>query len=844
MRPPDAPALARRASQASLGVLLLLLAASACGDDGGLPPPEHLPYRFEPVLKFNAHPTFADLDGDGRDEILQVFEPSGRRSETLMAVMIETHEGLAVDQLNYVGFVGTPHALDLDDDGRSEILVPVTRNDTLFLSVADAAGNKLFGFPLTTGRPRVEPEGELPWDPEVLGFHLLDLRGDPAPELVSVVSTGFARHPRGVFIHTLPGGQLMDSLTLGAGLSNQTLTRLETGDPVLVFSTYASDNGASAGGFDDRHAYAIVMDLVPSLGVRWSRELGEVGAQVRTSLADVTGDGRRELVIVSTDSDRSRVELVDPATGAAFASREHRPLRRPVVGDWDGDGTAEIVGVVGRSTVVEVGSDLEVDRRARLPLSVWQAFRWPDLDGDGLDEITVFSVSRRMHVLLDAELRPRAYFSGSGRPRLFRRGAQARPLLVRSMNGEYQGLELVRNRWYLAHRFGPTAVAAVGPLVLLVLLVASVRARRRSRIQRAVVTTRLGGDGSGLLVLERAGRIVWAAGNLPRLQNGGEEPAPPRSVDDLRLSAPALADLCRRIVESDVLEPVDARLEFDEDGRRGPLHVTARPVRLGTRGDPHWILRCRLGPLGLDPEQSATWALLARRVAHDIKNPLSGILLTLDRMRRAVLDQAPEAAEALSSHANRIEERIEQLRRMTSNFLKFVDVEEANRRLLDLGEVVRNSMISASQTVPDDIEIRLKLREDPIPVSLDREQFHSVVENLVANAVNAMQEGGTLVVRTDLARSLLLSPEQGPRDYGVLEIRDTGAGIPDELLSRLFDPGFSTADGGTGLGLAIVRKIVEDHGGDVSVESEVEVGSVFSVYVPLRRDEGSPADEA
>lgn len=818
--------------------LLVALYAFGCSEEGRPPPRENLPYRLEAIREFRWSPIFADLNGDGRDELLDVYEPSGRRPQDVTSVLIRTHEGEVIDQLNYTGFVGRPRGLDLEGDGQLEIFVPVVRNDTLHLSVADAAGNKLFGFPLTTGQPRTEPEGELPWDPGLTDQYLLDLTGDGSRELVSVITTGFAPDGRGVLVHELPGGRPLGALNIGAPPNHGVAVDLGAQTPTLIVGTWATDNGGEAGGFDDRHAYVIAVDLAPSLEVRWYREVGGIGTRVWIDLADMDRDGMQDLLIVRTGDTGSLVEFADPRTGASFRSRQRAETTFPLVGDWDDDGAVEAVAIAGDSALIVLGADLELERRVELSFEIGHLSQWPDMDGDGRRELVIGSPSPPKILLLNEDLEFKASWPGMTDLRLLRRGAGRAPLLVGATDRGTIGFQLVRNRWHLLWRFGPPALATLGPIAIFVIIGMYARARLSSRLHEAVVSSQIAEDSGPILVLDRRSRIRWSSSETLITDTGNDDRKadPPLSIGDLRRCAPGLADFCESLRESDVLGPVDTWLHLSVDDGTASFHVIARPMRIGARGDPHWVVRCRRASPGFDPQQSANWALLARRVAHDVKNPLSGILLTLDRMRNAVGDRAPEAGETVNAYANRIEERIEQLRRMSNNFLKFIDAEEANRDKRDLSEVIRSSMIPVSQTVPDDIRIRMKLSTAPLPVLVDLEQFHSVVENLVANAVNAMVDGGTLVIRTDLARSLLLSQQDGPRDYGVLEVRDTGTGITDELLPRLFDPGFSTTEHGSGLGLAIVHKIVEDHNGEVSVESDEGVGTVFSVYLPLCTD--------
>ncbi len=119
-------------------------------------------------------------------------------------------------------------------------------------------------------------------------------------------------------------------------------------------------------------------------------------------------------------------------------------------------------------------------------------------------------------------------------------------------------------------------------------------------------------------------------------------------------------------------------------------------------------------------------------------------------------------------------------------------------------------------------------------VSLDRAQIWAVLDNLVANAVNAMPDGGVITLSTSVARAVQISEVEAAGDYVILEVLDTGTGILPEHRERIFEPGFSTAVEGTGLGLAIAHKIVKDHGGTITVESHLGSGSAFCVHLPAR----------
>ena len=264
---------------------------------------------------------------------------------------------------------------------------------------------------------------------------------------------------------------------------------------------------------------------------------------------------------------------------------------------------------------------------------------------------------------------------------------------------------------------------------------------------------------------------------------------------------------------------------------------------VGSRRDPHWLVRIE------DPDNGGegaaglgrAWPLLAQRVAHSLKNPLTSMLLTLRRLEMEYRERAPAVAPRLDRYASRIEERIEELRRATRDFLKFVDLEAPELRPGDVNQLVREYSEQRARTLPPDIRLDVRLHPRLPPVPMDCEQIETALDNLVANAVNALPENGLITIATDEAKRLQWEASEPPRDYATIEVADTGAGIPDSIKPRLFEPGWSGRERGSGLGLAIVKKILADHGGIVTVESELGTGTAFTLYLPSGSRGGPPS---
>lgn len=214
------------------------------------------------------------------------------------------------------------------------------------------------------------------------------------------------------------------------------------------------------------------------------------------------------------------------------------------------------------------------------------------------------------------------------------------------------------------------------------------------------------------------------------------------------------------------------------------------------------------------------------------------MLLTLQQLQMEYREGAPAIANRLDRYATRIEDRIGQLRQLTSNFLKFVNVEEPNLVEANLTELVERFAAELRRSLPPDIQLTLKSQSGLPMVRIDPEQIHALLDNLTANAINAMPDGGVITISTSLTHA----PGDDSNTHMMLELLDTGAGMDPDVASRIFEPGFTTAEEGSGLGLAIVKKIVDDHDRIVTVESELGTGSVFSVCLPLVKH--SPAAES
>jgi nitrogen fixation/metabolism regulation signal transduction histidine kinase len=228
----------------------------------------------------------------------------------------------------------------------------------------------------------------------------------------------------------------------------------------------------------------------------------------------------------------------------------------------------------------------------------------------------------------------------------------------------------------------------------------------------------------------------------------------------------------------------------------------------------------------LRAQKAAAWHEVARRIAHELKNPLTPIALSAERIAR-LLDRGgfpPDSHRILRECAGTISREVESVKALADEFSQFSRFPAAQPVTSDLNTVVRNALDVFAGRL-DSIDLRVDLAADLPPVHVDPEQFKRVVVNLVDNAAEAMHDS--------LLKRLLVATRATAADSVEVLVADTGCGISAGDKERLFLPYFSTKGRGTGLGLAIVSHILAEHGGRIRVEDNRPAGARFYVEVPV-----------
>jgi len=227
----------------------------------------------------------------------------------------------------------------------------------------------------------------------------------------------------------------------------------------------------------------------------------------------------------------------------------------------------------------------------------------------------------------------------------------------------------------------------------------------------------------------------------------------------------------------------------------------------------------------IQTERVAAWRELARRLAHELKNPLFPLQLTVENLVRAREQQHQMFDEMFHESATTLLTEIQNLKSIISRFSEFSKMPEPRFQQVDVNELLRGvARLHQSQLdarPQGAIRADLNLDSTPPRIAADPEMLHRAVSNLVLNAIDAMPQGGTLTLRT-----------RGAEDGVTIQVSDTGTGLTPEECERLFTPYYTSKQHGTGLGLAIVQSVVSDHGGRIDVRSRTGEGTTFVITLP------------
>jgi len=366
------------------------------------------------------------------------------------------------------------------------------------------------------------------------------------------------------------------------------------------------------------------------------------------------------------------------------------------------------------------------------------------------------------------------------------------------------------------------------------------RSQRETEDQRAYLETVLGHLSSGVLSFDRRCRLLTQNATARQILGTELAGAKSRSVDQLKQDFPHMEPFFSSIESAMRAGLSEWQTEVAVFGARGRQTLMSRGTRVPGKGiwrGGYVVVFDDVTDL-IRAQRDAAWGEVARRLAHEIKNPLTPIQLSAERIRRKYLDKLDSADRSTLDRATRtIAQQVESLKGMVNSFSKYAQPAQLQLEPTELNQLVQD-VVELHKRDDRPMSMRLDLAPGLPPISADRDRLRQVLNNLIINARDALSntDGPEICIVTRNADE----PESG---YVELCIEDNGPGVPEDMLDRLFEPYVTTKEKGTGLGLAIVKRIVEEHGGTLWAENRSPCGARVTIRLPRVAERGTPSIE-
>ena len=782
--------------------------------------------EFWPMADWNARVLVpVDRDFDATDELYRITDwQISLLHQNGQYVWDMPNPGLAL------GPDPRPACCDVTGDSTPDVVIPGRRTtkdwDSLLLYVQDVRTRRIQSVPLE-GIPNHRKI-----DPSWGQTHVVpaDLDGDGTREIVAAVASGYGRQPRGVYALDARGGRTRWHFAMGANPRRLAAVDVDDdGSEEIVIATESPGNGCDVNGTSDANNYILCLESDGRL--LWSRALRSVGAggRVMLGVGDIDGDSSPEVIAADhcmlDHTGPDRLWVFSARTGALENSRcilpETTKLVDLCVVDADGNGTVDIATVNSAGRMEIRDKRLEVVKHDDYTGSLKRIVYAGSLIESKQQQFLVATGDRTLQILnhrlqvlggttaLDPDSRARPVRRGPDKPRSLR--IHHPSLTDGSGSGSFvlYDLEVVPKPFPWAW----LSASLLGALIVILAITSYTHHSYRAHLRYIA-----GGlvEKAGIVEMDLSGKIAAVNSYAMKLLDVNRLPPGMRAAE--LLSKPDLA-------------PVLKDTETVLSGRKAQ---TQREVALTRHGSTTTYLvrvrRVRFGGIVLSIEDLSSveyarrvtnWGPTVQRLAHGLKTPLSTIRLTAQQLEHGA---AAEAGQV-------IREEVDRLVVMADGFMRLTSFEPPKLQPEDLNVLIARVVDDFRPSIGRNIHLKLNLTYNLTKPRLHEEQLYLAVINLLKNAVESMEErGGILAVATRVS-------DDGK--HAVIEVADTGPGIPERYHASLYTPFFTSKPRGTGLGLPIVRRIIEDHKGTIVMETETGKGTTFRLLLPIPEEPGN-----
>ncbi len=765
------------------------------------------PWQLNAIYETRANTVIPmDLDDDGIDEIIECVSTYA---------YVRSQTGTMKKQLTFNMDRFLPLCFyDLDRDGEKDIFFGIFGNDTVFLSRGTSDKQRIFhGKDIRDSGPRG-------YDGSIDEIHFQDINNDGHLDIICAVSTGFDLSPRGIIAYDWHNRcELWHYWLSTCPVPPLKLVDVNNdGRDEIFIGTFAPCNGVMEKEIDDFQSWVVALDLNGNL--LWQKQIGDQSTLVSLWVGDINRDDKHELVAceiigLEQTQDPNSIWLLDAASGKVtkYLAAGEKFLGL-IVDDYDRDGKLDIVtgNTDGVLRILNAGLETTTEKEFNAGIALSHI---ADIDGNGTKEIILTSEDGSLIILnekLEQLLNYRSPHGKIGACRLARQGKKYNIITYTNIGFENicqtlavkKSVAVEQIQWHII-------LVASGLLLISVLIFALYNKNKSERMFRGFIDI----APMILIILSRKNKFIY--GNKKATETFGETKEKIKEF----LQTETIAHFLKNV-------PGKTLMDFQYNDR----HYELRSFEIKNKK----MLTMRDKTLETTSRDLISWSGVAQKLAHDIKNPLSTINLTLQRLQTVCRDKLKNKVKDIDLYIESMLEEIERIRRSTDQFMKILSFENPKPETIQINRLLDRILHKHLAALPPGIVIQKKYAGDLPAISADQGQLTTAFLNILDNAVEAVETAGTITIRANTFDQVVKDKARSEPDrikkYVEIRIDDTGRGISPEDQKNLFTPFFSTKKQGTGLGLLIARRIIAAHAGTIEVKSTKNIGTSMIILLP------------
>lgn len=780
-------------------------------------------WTLKPEIEIQSdHLSIVDLDDDGKDELLVKIDYRN---------IVRDQKGVIVRQIDFPD-ANCRFLEDFRLDNGEKKTLLFQRNYHCTLTAYIWRDSIVDEFLVATGEDLHPPKG---WHCYMTHAYNMDINGDGYEDLLCFISTPYELQPRGMWVYDIRNHKEIWHFWMGAvhclhGFDRKDIADIDGDGKIdIVMGTISPCNGSFANGIDDYSSY--VLSINGDGVLQWIRKVGEESTIVKTWKGDIDGDSTIEVVACVNEGlleneEPNAMFILDAVSGKVeryrYTGEKYLGLE---VCDLDRDGNLEIISGNTDGKIRVFDQYLNVVRERDFSNSV-KVLHVCDFDANGRTEILattrdgkIFMLDEGFEVVLEEKMEQTVSWLNAGivnygrKKRILFRIGEKRPFTYKLMS-----IAPVSPITIGSKILGTYIACFLAFCVICVSLFVLMKAARKYRM----TTIAANSIQQGTMILDADNRIAYANKFAREYLILGTGKIEGKKIGGL-LHSKEMRPLLEWITGADDNE----RKEFTMLGEGIERQIALKAVK---RGKGRLVIINDVTEKETH-ERIISWAGVAQKLAHEIKNPLSTVTLTLQRLQKLYQKNMKGDSKKLDEYTDSILEEVERLRQTTDKFMKILSIEKPVFEPNDINKIIEDVLSRYEKVLPESIIITVEL-DDALPLlRCDRNQLLILFSNLVENSIEALRGEGSIMVKTAFMERVI---NVEIMRFVEVRIEDTGQGVPEKDMENLFMPFYSTKENGTGLGLVFSQQIVKVHGGKIEIDSKRDVGTIVSVLLPIK----------